>query len=426
MPGTDYILLPPPNLSDFEANLKFEVRLVITVSRSLTSIRDVFKSLVMNKNLVALVVDLFGTHAFDIAREYNVPPYMLFPSTAMSLSLYLQLPELDAKVSCEYRDLPEPVQIPGCRIPLQGKDFPEPIQARNEISYRLFLNDVKRYRMAEGIIVNSFDELEEGTIKALHDKVLQNPPIYPVGPLVQTDTSTATHEVGSIMKWLNDQPRGSILYICFGSLKSLPRAQLHELALGIEMSNKGFLWVVRSPKDNNMGSSTANHITDQPPLAFLPEGFVERTKGRGLLVSNWAPQAHILSHGSTGGFLTHCGWNSIMESIVNGVPMIAWPLGAEQRMNAVLISEDLKIALRLDADNDEDGLVGRVSIANAVKNLMEEGEDRKQLCWRMRELKDQAAKVLNEDGSSTKSIVNLASKWTKMSTLADRVVKILT
>ncbi|KAL3517269.1 hypothetical protein ACH5RR_024171 [Cinchona calisaya] len=399
--GMSYILLPPPNLNAFEFDLKFEVRMAITISRSLPSIRDVLNSLAAATNLVALVVDFFGTHAFDVAREFDVPPYMLFPSTSMSLSLFLHLPELDAKVSCQYKDLPEPFHIPGCRIPLHGKDFPEPVQDRNSISYQLVLNNVKMYRMAEGIIVNSFEELEGGVIKALRDKVFQNPPVYPVGPLVQTDHISISSS--PFEKWLDDQPLGSVLFICFGSLKSLSHAQLHELAFGIETSQKRFLWVFRSPKysnDERVSSST-----------FLPEGFVERTKGRGFIMSDWAPQARILRHGSTGGFLTHCGWNSALESIVNGVPMIAWPLGAEQRMNAVMLSEDLKIVLWPKANEDGDGLVGRVAIANVVKNLMEEGEERKQICERMRDLKDAAAKVVSREGSSTNSMLKLISKW---------------
>lgn len=123
---------------------------------------------------------------------------------------------------------------------------------------------------------------------------------------------------------------------------------------------------------------------------------------------SWAPQAKILGHSSTGGFLTHCGWNSTLESVVEGIPLIAWPLYAEQKMNAVMLAEDLKVASRPKAD--ENGFVGRVEIANMVKRLME-GEEGKGLRSRMKELKDAAAKVLSQDGSSTEALAQVAGKW---------------
>uniref|UniRef100_A0A5B7AHB8 Putative hydroquinone glucosyltransferase n=1 Tax=Davidia involucrata TaxID=16924 RepID=A0A5B7AHB8_DAVIN len=127
-----------------------------------------------------------------------------------------------------------------------------------------------------------------------------------------------------------------------------------------------------------------------------------------MLHTSWAPQAQILSHGSTGGFLTHCGWNSILESVANGIPLIAWPLYAEQKMNAVILTEDLKVALRPKLN--ENGLVGRAEIAQIVTCLME-GDQGKQLWNRMRDLKDAATMVVSENGSSTKSLTELARKW---------------
>lgn len=409
------ILLPPPINTDHvsQDELTIELRVALTIPCSLPSIREAVKSLIATTNLVALVVDLLGTAAFVVAKEFSVPPYIFFPSSAMALSLFLHLPRLDDMVPCD-TDFLEPFQIPGCSIPLSSKD--NPFYDRHSIGYKWFLNNVKSYKLAEGIIVNSFDEMEAGAINALQEKqILENPPVYPVGPLVHShsilSTTGTAYEVEDssaewILKWLDDQRLASILFICFGSLGSLSHAQIHELALGIEMSEKGFLWVARTPSDK---LAKAN-FRDQSPFDFLPEGFVERIKGKGLLVSNWAPQARILGHESTGGFLTHCGWNSILESVVNGVPMIAWPLFAEQKMNAALLSEDLKIALRPQPNGD--GLVAREVIASTVKNLMD-GEEGKQLRRRIKHLKDAAAMVLSEDGSSTRSIAEIARKWMK-------------
>lgn len=405
----DYHLLPPVNLDDLPQDVKIETRISLTVTRSLPSLRDVFKSIIESKKTVALVVDLFGTDAFDVAIDFKVSPYIFYPSTAMVLSLFLYLPKLDGTVSCEYRDLPDPVQIPGC-IPIHGKDLLDPVQDRKNEAYRWLLHHSKRYRMAEGIVANSFKELEGGAISALQEEEPGKPPIYPVGPLIQMDSGSKVDGSGCLT-WLDGQPRGSVLYVSFGSGGTLSHEQLIELASGLEMSEQRFLWVIRCPNDKIANATFFNLQDSTNPLDFLPKGFLEKTRGLGLVVPNWAPQTQILSNKSTGGFLTHCGWNSTLESIVHGVPLIAWPLYAEQKMNAVMLSGDIKVALRPNA-NEESGVVGRLEIAKVVKGLME-GEEGKGVRSRMRDLKDAAAKVLSEDGSSTKALAELATKLKK-------------
>ncbi|PSS17845.1 Hydroquinone glucosyltransferase [Actinidia chinensis var. chinensis] len=299
------------------------------------SLREVFKSLVASSGLVALVVDLFGTDAFGVANEFKVSPYIFFPSTAMALSLFLYLPKLDEAVSCEYRDLPEPVRIPGC-IPVHGRDLLDPLQERKTDAYKWVLHHAKRYRLAEWILLNSFKELER------------------------------------------------------------------------------FIWVVRSPNDKVANASHFSVNSQNDPYAFLLKGIPDRTKGFGLVVPSWTPQTQILSHRggtshtSMGGFLTHCGWNSTLASVVYGIPLVAWSLYAEQKMNVIMLAEDLKVALRPKVD--ENGLVGRVEIAKVVKVLME-GEEGKGIPTQMRDLKEAATKVLSEDGDSTKALTELAQKW---------------
>lgn len=202
----------------------------------------------------------------------------------------------------------------------------------------------------------------------------------------------------------------TVLYLCVGSGGTLSRAQTIELALGLERSEQRFLWVVRSPNDEVADASFFSNESETDPLDFLPKGFVERTKERGLLVLDWAPQAKVLSHASIGGFLSHCGWNSVLESVANGVPLVAWPLYAEQRMNAVLVTEDVKVALRPKVG--ENGLVELVEIARVVRTLMQ-GEEGKKLRCKMKDLKEAAATTLKENGSSTNQIFQLALKWKK-------------
>ncbi|TKY66289.1 UDP-glycosyltransferase 72B1 [Spatholobus suberectus] len=197
----------------------------------------------------------------------------------------------------------------------------------------------------------------------------------------------------------------SILYVSFGSGGTLSQNQLNELALGLELSGQKFLWVVRAPSESANSAYLNSHSDD--PLRFLPYGFIDRsrTKEQGLVVPSWAPQVQVLGHNATGGFLTHCGWNSTLESIMNGVPLIAWPLFAEQGMNAVTLADGLKVALRPKAN--ENGLVGREGVAKVIRRLIE-CEEGREIGRRMQKLKNDAAQTLQEEGSSTKTLIQFA------------------
>ncbi|KAL1809453.1 hypothetical protein ACET3Z_026443 [Daucus carota] len=346
--GLDYVVLPPVHLDDLSDDVTVETRMMIIMSRSLPSFRDTFQSFHAAKKFASLVVDLFSTDALDVAIEFKVSPYLFFPSTAMALSLFLYLPKLDKMTSCEYRDLPHPVQIPGC-IPVHGRDLPGPIQDRKSETYKWMLHHVERYSLADGIMVNSFMDLEGGAIKALQE--LGRPPVYPVGPLIQMDHSTTGADEVNCLRWLDDQPSGSVLFLSFGSGGTLTANQITELALGLEMSEQGFLWVLRSPNDETANAAFFDSCSIKDPIDFLPQ---------------------------------------------------------EQRMNAVMLNEDLKVALRPQVG--ENGMVGRVEIAKLVKGLIE-GEEGKGLRARMRDLKDAAVKALDEDGSSTKAMAQVVSKW---------------
>lgn len=293
--------------------------------------------------------------------------------------------------------------------PIHGKDLPDPLHDRKDDAYKWALHHTKRFKMAHGIILNSFIDLEPQTIKYLQEAYNNRPKIYSIGPLVLMDKKF-DDDVSQCLTWLDKQPRGSVVYISFGSGGTLSHEQIIELAIGLEMSGQRFLLVVRCPNDRIPNGTYFNNQNSTNPLDFLPNGFLERTKGLGLVLANWAPQVQILSHVSVGGFLTHCGWNSILESVICGVPLIAWPLFADQRTNAVMLIEDLKVALRPKIRDN--GIVGRSEISEVVKELME-GEEGKEVCIKMKELKDAAKKVLSEDGSSTKALDELAFELKK-------------
>ncbi|TXG62573.1 hypothetical protein EZV62_009567 [Acer yangbiense] len=417
-PTINHIFLPPISFEDDRSDYSEvgnEVLISLAMTRSLPSLRHILKSLIeTNNRVVAFLVDFFGTAAFDVANEFDLSSYLFFTSNAMALSTGFYLPKLDRMVSCEYRDLPELVKIPGC-VPVHGRDIGEPFQDRKSDTCKLFLNIMRRFGLAKGIILNTFIDIEAGALKALMEEEEEysgevRPPIYPIGPLIRAGSSD--HGPGSdCLTWLDNQPSGSVLYVSFGSGGTLSHDQLIELAFGLEMSQQRFIWVVRSPNDESANAAFFEVQSVKDPFGFLPEGFLERTKQRGLVISSWAPQIEVLGHGSTGGFLTHCGWNSILESVVYGVPMIAWPLYAEQKMNAVMLNEDVKVALRPKVHKEDDGLVIREEIAIVVKELME-GEEGKKVRKRMREiLKDAASKALMEDGASRKALLKLAHEW---------------
>ncbi|KAL9228866.1 hypothetical protein vseg_004400 [Gypsophila vaccaria] len=360
--------------------------------------------------VVALVTDLFGTELFEVARECGVLPYLYFTSTAMCLGLLLHLPVLHETVSSEFRDMVQPVVLPGSSVPLHGKDFVDPVQDRKNVAYKIILEHVTKYHLAEGIFINTFMDLEPGVLHALQNHEYSGvSSVYPVGPIIQSVLGDGSDE-SDCLSWLDRQPAGSVLFVSFGSGGTLTFEQLNELAIGLENSGQRFLWVVRSPSNVSHGSFFTG-LSQDDPFGFLPNGFVDRVQDRGLLVPSWAPQIKVLGHGSTGGFLSHCGWNSTLESIVNGVPLIAWPLYAEQKMNAVMLSEGLKVALRVKPN--EDGLVEANEISTVVRELME-GEEGKRVRQRMKEVSDSARKARSEDGVSTKLLNQVVFKWNNL------------
>ncbi|XP_027336070.1 hydroquinone glucosyltransferase-like [Abrus precatorius] len=397
----DFIFLPPINKDQLPQGAYPGVLIQLTITFSLPSIHEVLKSLSSKAPLTALMVDVFAFQALDFAKEFNALSYIYFPGAAMVLSLFSQMPKLDEQISGEYKDLKEPIALPGC-VPLQGSDLPAPTQDRSSETYKLFLERAKGMLLADGILINSFLEMESSAIRALEEEENNKIKVYPVGPITQKGSNKDADEC---LRWLDNQPPSSVLYVSFGSGGTLSQDQTNELALGLELSGQRFLWVLRAP--SNSVSAAYLETVNEDPLQFLPNGFLERTKEQGLVVPLWAPQVQVLSHKSVGGFLCHCGWNSILESVQEGVPLITWPLFAEQRMNAVMLTDGLKVALRPKVN--EDGIVEKEEIAKVMKCLME-GEEGKGMRERMRKLKDSAANAL-KDGSSTQTLSQLASQW---------------
>ncbi|XP_023739059.2 UDP-glycosyltransferase 88B1 [Lactuca sativa] len=181
-------------------------------------------------------------------------------------------------------------------------------------------------------MANTFVGFEERAVDALREgKCIPNgptPPIYFIGPLIVGGNHVDPSE-NECLKWLNSQPSKTVVFLCSGSQGVLKKEQLKEIAIGLEKSEQRFLWVVRDPPPGG-GKEVGLD-------AILPDGFKGRIGDKGMVVKNWAPQPVILSHESVGGFVRHCGWNSVLEAVVAGVPLVAWPLYAEQKMNRVYL-----------------------------------------------------------------------------------------
>ncbi|KAF8670547.1 hypothetical protein HU200_050573 [Digitaria exilis] len=417
------VALPAVSLDDLPSDARIETILLELISRSIPHLRSLLLSISSSTTpLAALVPDFFCSMVLPLAAELGVPGYIFFPACSTTLALMRSAVELNdgAASSGEYRDLPDDVlHLPG-GVTLRREDYGDGFKSSKEPVYAHLIEAGRRYRAADGFLVNSFAEIEP----AYRYNVVEHgtfPPAYLVGPLIRAPNSNEDATSSSTcIEWLDRQPEGSVVYVSFGSAGALSVEQTAELAAGLEDSGHRFLWVVRMPKlleqDNNTfdkeESAHKNDDKEDDPLAWLPEGFLERTSGRGLAVSSWAPQVLVLSHRATAAFVSHCGWNSTLEGVTAGVPMVAWPLYAEQGVNATVLSENVGVALRLRAARD-DGVVAWEEIAAAVREIMggEEEEKGRDVRRRAEELRQAAARACKPGGSSWQVLEEVADTW---------------
>lgn len=353
-------------------------------------------------------MDFFCSVALEVVSDLDLPTYFYYTACAGALASSLYLPTLHKNFTGNFQDLNLVVDIPGVP-PIPSSDLPTPLLKRNNV-YEIFLDISTCLLNSAGIIVNTFDSLEPRAIKTIVDGLCapdrSTPPIYCIGPFIAEDGAGGVPEC---LKWLDSQPSKSVVFLCFGSLGLFSVQQLREIADGLERSGQRFLWVVRNPPPENQ-SLDSNQIIDPDLNSLLPEGFLERTKERGYVVKSWAPQVAVLKHDSVGGFVTHCGWNSVLESVCAGVPMVGWPLYAEQRYNRVLLVEEMKIALPMV--ESECGFVNSTEVEKRVIELME-GEEGKSVRERTIAMKHAAKAAVSEGGSSSVALTKLLDSWTQ-------------
>ncbi|KAK8470707.1 hypothetical protein PHAVU_003G036900 [Phaseolus vulgaris] len=240
-------------------------------------------------------------------------------------------------------------------------------------------------------VFNTFHALESTYLDHIRAE-LGHARVYAVGPLGsnRAENPSAGSEV---LNWLDAlEEEGSVLYVCFGSQKLLKKKQMEALALGLERSQTRFVWVAPTPSEEQM----------EEGYGSVPDGFVDRVSGRGVVVTGWVPQVAILSHRVVGGFLSHCGWNSVTEAMVSGVVIVGWPMEADQFLNARLLMEERGVAVRVceggDSVPDPDEL-GRV-----VKRVMSAESPEKQRAKLMRE---EGVRAVSEGGDSSMEVDRL-------------------
>ncbi|KAI9092057.1 hypothetical protein K1719_027992 [Acacia pycnantha] len=220
-----------------------------------------------------------------------------------------------------------------------------------------------------------------------------------LGPDNGGSGNTNNEANSGVLKWLAD---GSVLYVCFGSQKLLKREQMEALASGLERSETRFVWVVKHGTSQQM----------EEGYGVVPDGFEDRVKGRGFVIKVWAPQVAILSHRAVGGFLSHCGWNSVMEAIVAGVMILGWPMEADQFVNAKRLVKDKGVAVRVcegaDSVPDPDEL-GRV-----IRKSMDVDSPEKE---RAVKLRDEGQGSVSGEGRSLKEFDDFVETLTELDVL---------
>uniref|UniRef100_A0A453GZP2 Uncharacterized protein n=1 Tax=Aegilops tauschii subsp. strangulata TaxID=200361 RepID=A0A453GZP2_AEGTS len=261
-----------------------------------------------------------------------------------------------------------------------------------------FVEEVREgIRMADGAVVNTFLGLEEQFV-ACYEAALGKP-VWAPGPffLNSRNEEARTVNQSAVTAWLDKMDQSTVVYVSFGSLAQMLPKQLYEIGHGLEDSGKPFLWVVKESE------------TVLPEAKEWLQALETRTARHGLVVHGWAPQVAILSHRAVGGFMTHCGWNSLLESVAQGVPVVTWPHFGDQFLNERLAVDVLGVGVPVrpfDAEKAVDPVV-RGHIARAVSELMGDGavaEERRRKC---KEYRERAHGAMAKGGSSHENLTLL-------------------
>ncbi|XP_057961407.1 UDP-glycosyltransferase 89A2-like [Malania oleifera] len=354
---------------------------------------------------LAIVSDFFLGWTVHLAADLGIPRIAFYSSGAFLSSvsnyLWLNINAVRSSTAVEFSELPRSPSFAEEHLPSVFRNYRE-----SDPDWELIKNGMIANCSSWGCVFNTFDALEGEYLEHLK-KTLKNGRIYGIGPLSlmggaePIDRTNPDSELGAhVLPWLDGQPDGSVLYVCFGSQKLLKRTQLEALASGLERSGTRFVWVVKSgmPEPEAGRSSGA-----------VPDGFEERVAERGMVIRGWAPQKSILSHRAVSGFLSHCGWNSMLEGIGAGVLILGWPMEADQFVNARLLVEDMGAAVQVC--EGEDAVPDSAELARTIAESMSEDVPQRK---RAEELRAKAFGAVEEGGSSFRDLHALVKELAQL------------
>ena len=353
--------------------------------------------------VAAFVLDMFCTPMIDVANEFGIPTYIYYTSSANALGFTFYFQTLHDEHNQDilaYKDSDTELVVPSFVNKVPAKVLPSGLL----VNPLFFINQARRFKETKGIIINTFMELEPFAINSFFND--KTPLVYPVGPIM--NLKGETHETQKpqngfdVMKWLDDQPLSSVVFLCFGSMGSFEKDQVEEIAYALEHSGCRFLWSLRKPPPSG-GIASPSDYTNLEEI--LPQGFINRTQGIGKIIG-WAPQVAILAHSAIGGFVSHCGWNSTLESLWFGVPIAAWPIYAEQQINAFEMVKELRLAVevKMDYSKSKQIIVTAMEIERGIREVMEPNNEIRK---NVKEIKEKGRKALMDGGSSHSSLDRL-------------------
>ncbi|PIA65534.1 hypothetical protein AQUCO_00100790v1 [Aquilegia coerulea] len=382
--------------------------MILPFVNALERFREPFERLIEMHCPDCVVADMFLPWTTDAAKKYGIPRLVFHGTSTFSLCVVENMlrytPQVNVTSDSEVFVLSNfPGQIEFKKSQLRKRDG-NTQSAFIELRRKMSETELTSF----GIVINSFYELEP-VYAEYYRKDLGRSKTWYIGPVSLSNRNVidkahrgkkATIDEHHCLNWLDSKKPKSVLYVSFGSISRFNTAQLVEIAMGLESSNVSFIWVIRM---ENIKSE------DQ----FLPEGFNERLEGKGLIIKDWAPQVLILDHPAIGGFMTHCGWNSTLEGISAGLPLITWPLFAEQFNNEKLVTQVLKTGITAGNEvwspwiEPEKVLVTKDMVEEVVTQLMGTGEEAEHLRSRARDLGETAKKAVEEDGTSYNDLTSL-------------------
>ncbi|KAF5178531.1 Udp-glycosyltransferase 84b1 [Thalictrum thalictroides] len=379
---------------DFDRSKNFEEHFRYLFTSGPPNVSNLIKKLSDVRKFSCLICNPFVPWVVDVAVEHNIPCALLWIQPSALYAIYYHFyNDLSSFPTLENPDIP--IELPGVPC-LSMDDMPSFIHPSNPYpSFKLLLTMIKNLDKVKWVLGSSFYELEKEVV----DAMAKLHPITPVGPLVPPVILGNEESVkgnadmwkadDSCLEWLNKKPHSSVIYISFGSSILLLPKQMENIAWALKKINKPFLWVVKpseNPSDDGNGE--------------LPKGFIEETKDQGLVVT-WCSQARVLSHPSIACFVSHCGWNSLLDAVASGVPVIALPQWTDQPANTKLLVYTFKTGINLQ--RDDNGIASKEEVERCILEITE-GPKAEELKKNATHWKDAARKSVAKGGSSDKNL----------------------